>query len=117
MEPSWGGGAMLLAQRYVYGVIGKPVWMLDSFQGLPPATEQDGPRALHYQQNIGHPTYYDNCRASFEHVRKAAARFGFDEQTANIVPGWFNQTIPLIEPTLPKKWLQYCAWIATGMNQ
>ena len=33
----WKGGcsfAMLLAQRYAYGQISRPVWMFDSFQGM-----------------------------------------------------------------------------------
>ena len=42
---TWKGGAsfsMLLAQRYKYRRIVKPIWMFDSFQGLPPADERDG---------------------------------------------------------------------------
>src|SRR5690554_4643850 len=43
---TWKGGncfAMLLAQRAAYGRVVKPVWMFDSFQGLPDADERDGP--------------------------------------------------------------------------
>ena len=39
---------MLLAQRYKYGRIVKPVWMFDSFEGLPPADDRDGPLAVQY---------------------------------------------------------------------
>src|SRR5437588_2371696 len=45
---TWKGGcsfAMLLAQQAAYGQIRRPVYMLDSFEGLPQAEERDGPLA------------------------------------------------------------------------
>lgn len=94
---TWKGGssfAMLLAQRYRFGKILKPVWMLDSFQGLPKAEDRDGPAAIAYQSNTNAPTYYDNCTADLEETRAAAAAFGFAPDEAIIVPGWFDDTIP-----------------------
>lgn len=94
---TWKGGssyAMLLAQRYRYGSIVKPVWMFDSFQGLPPVDERDGPMAKHYEDNAYAPGNYDNCTASISEVRAAKIKFGFTDDEAIVVPGWFNQTIP-----------------------
>jgi len=100
---TWMGGAsfaMLLAQRHLFGRIIKPVWMLNSFEGLPQADERDGQRALEYQRNTDAPGYFDNCKAPLERVREAATQFGFDAQEAIIVPGWFNETIPAVRGRL-----------------
>ncbi len=45
---TWRGGcsfAMLLVQREIFGKILKPVYMLDSFEGLPRVDYRDGPLA------------------------------------------------------------------------
>jgi O-methyltransferase len=45
---TWKGGcsfAMLLAQRYAYGEIRRPVWMYDSFEGMSPPSQRDGIQA------------------------------------------------------------------------
>jgi hypothetical protein len=94
---TWLGGcsfAMLLAQRYRYGRIIKPVWMFDSFEGLPPVDERDGPLAAAYQANIDSPAYFDNCRAPLPAVLGAIERFRFTPEEAVVVPGWFNETVP-----------------------
>ena len=94
---TWKGGCsfgMLLAQRYKYGKIVKPVWMFDSFKGLPPADERDGPLAKAYQLDVESPYYHDNCTASLGGVRAAIERFGFSEEECRVVPGWFSDTLP-----------------------
>ena len=72
----------------------KPVWMFDSFQGLPPAKTRDGQRALLYQQESDAPHYFDNCRAALEDVRASAAALGLGDKEAIIVPGWFAESFP-----------------------
>jgi hypothetical protein len=94
---AWKGGssfAMLLAQRYYFGRIIKPVWMFDSFEGLPPADERDGPLALNWQRDVDSPNYVDNCKAPVEQVKTAISRFGFAEGECTVVEGWFADTIP-----------------------
>ncbi len=94
---TWRGGSsfsMLLAQRYKYGRIVKPVWMFDSFEGLPPADDRDGPLAVQYQSQPDHPSYFDNCKAPLDQVRAARDQFGFSSEEAILVPGWFDRTIP-----------------------
>ena len=103
---TWLGGssfAMLLAQRYTYGRIVRPVWMLDSFEGLPPADERDGQGALQYQRNTDSPWYFDNCRAPIERVREAISNLGFRPDEAIVVPGWFQNTIPAIKDEIRRK--------------
>lgn len=93
----WRGGAsfaMLLAQRLRYGRIVKPVWMFDSFQGLPPPDERDGPLALKYRRDTGAPDYYNNCTATHAEVTTAVRDFGFAASEAIVVPGWFEQSLP-----------------------
>src|SRR5262249_36298951 len=48
---TWMGGcsyAMLLAQRYAYGEIRRPVWMYDSFEGMAPPCAKDGSQAAYW---------------------------------------------------------------------
>jgi O-methyltransferase len=95
---TWMGGcsfAMLLIQREMFGKIIKPVWMFDSFEGLPNAEERDGPAALRYQSDTESPIYYNNCTAPLEQVLHAKESFGFSDDDAIIVPGWFEKSIPL----------------------
>ncbi|MGO4704440.1 TylF/MycF/NovP-related O-methyltransferase [Microvirga sp. 2MCAF38] len=103
---TWMGGssfAMLLAQRYKFGRILKPVWMLDSFQGLPPADDRDGPLALQYQRAVDAPHYFDNCTAPLPQVREAIRQFGFTDSEAIVVPGWFNDSIPVHRDELSRR--------------
>jgi hypothetical protein len=100
---TWMGGssfAMLLTQRYRYGEVRKPVWMFDSFEGLPPADRRDGPMALDYQQDTTAPQYYDNCTAPLDKVIAAARHFGSTTDQARIVKGWFNESLPTWRPKL-----------------
>ena len=93
----WRGGcatAMLLAQRAAFGRVVSPVWLLDSFEGLPPVGERDGPLAQSWQRDIDSPRYYDNCSASLEEVQHGLDRFGFAEDEFRLVKGWFEDTVP-----------------------
>jgi O-methyltransferase len=94
---TWMGGssfATLLAQRLLYGKIVRPVWMFDSFQGLPAADERDGPLALKYQRETTAPEYFDNCRAPLAKVLDAVRSFNFSATEAIVVPGWFHESLP-----------------------
>jgi hypothetical protein len=100
---TWLGGsslAMLLAQKEVFGEVLRPVWMLDSFQGLPPVTRRDGPLAEDWQRGAQPDKFLNNCRVSEDKVREIVSDFGFSQDEAHIVPGWFADTLPRIEPLL-----------------
>lgn len=100
---SWRGGtsfAMLLAQRAAVGRIVLPVYLLDSFEGLPPAEERDGPLALEWQSGAYPEWFFDNCLADESEVEKTARRFGLSESEACIRRGWFAETIPKLASDL-----------------
>jgi O-methyltransferase len=96
---TWKGGcsfAMLLAQRYAYGEIRRPVYMFDSYQGLPPPSPRDGQYAYQWQANAlatpGQGDHQNNCTASLDEVQAARQALGLNE--AIIRPGWFHDTLP-----------------------
>jgi O-methyltransferase len=101
----WRGGASLaalLAQRETFGRVIKPVYLLDSFEGLPPVTEKDGPLAAQWQSGADVERFMDNCRAAEEECRTLMRTHGFGPQEAVIVKGWFSQTLPgVVEAVRP----------------
>jgi hypothetical protein len=100
---TWKGGcsfALLLAQRAAYGQIRRPVYMLDSFEGLPQAEERDGPLALSWQNREMPEIYFDNCAAEEAEVRSAIGVFGFGPGECKVVRGWFDQTVPALASEL-----------------
>lgn len=99
----WKGGcalAMLLAQREELGKVQRTVHLLDSFEGLPPATERDGPAAQAWQKDTKAPHYYNNCKANMGDVQALLEHHGFHQGDYRIWPGWFAQTVPLIASIL-----------------
>jgi O-methyltransferase len=88
--------------------------MFDSFQGLPPADERDGPLALKYQRETESPYYFDNCAAPLQDVLAAIGQFGFSDNEAVVVPGWFRDTLPGKKTTLAERGIAFlridCDW-------
>lgn len=102
---TWLGGcsfAMLLAQRYAFGEIMRPVWMFDSFEGLPPAGPNDGQRAKDWQANANNsPKHYNNCSASLDEMLQGANALGVADYVMPM-EGWFNETLQLAAPDIGK---------------
>jgi hypothetical protein len=99
----WRGGcsiAMLLAQREKLGRVERPVYMLDSFEGLPPATPRDGPLAQQWQSGADPEKFFDNCKASLEELTVTLGAMGFQGDEYQIRPGWFAGTLPGLVETL-----------------
>jgi hypothetical protein len=92
---SWRGGAGFLMAELLRqaGVRDRKVWLFDSFEGLPPPQEVDGPSALEYAADHDSPEYRDNLRASFDGVRRTASELGLAGYT-ECVKGWFEETLP-----------------------
>jgi hypothetical protein len=93
----WRGGmsaglAMVLGQHREY-------FLFDSFEGLPPAQEIDGPAAFEWQRNMSAPDYYDNCSAPVEFATNAMRRAG--ATSFHLVKGWFRETLPRFQPPSP----------------
>jgi O-methyltransferase len=84
----WKGG-MSAAMSEVLGV-NRTFHLYDSFEGLPPAKEIDGPNALAWQQNTTAENYFDNC--------SAVESFAIDAMRLANCPnyfihkGWFDKT-------------------------
>ena len=70
------------------------VRFFDSFEGLPPAGEQDGKRAKEYQRDTASPTYYDNCTASLAEFEKTISLTGLLPDKIGIHKGFFEETLP-----------------------
>jgi O-methyltransferase len=94
---TWKGGCslgMALIQRQLFGEIVKPIWMFDSFEGLPKAEDRDGEGAINYQRDMSSPKYYDNCRASYDDVRALRDSLNITHNDAPIIRGWFEESLP-----------------------
>ena len=89
----WRGG-MIAGIAELLGAA-RTYYLLDSFEGLPPATEVDGQTAIAWQKNTSGETYYDNCSAEPEFAINAMKRSG--AKAVNIVKGFFADTIKTVE--------------------
>lgn len=69
--------------------------LLDSFEGLPAPTEIDGEGAQQYASRTDAPGYLDNCRAERAEAQAAMDRLRRPVHH-EIVPGWFERTVPLL---------------------
>jgi O-methyltransferase len=74
-------------------------FLFDSFEGLPPATAEDGEHAKAWQKDTESPTYFDNCRAPIEFAERAMKLSGARDY--RLVKGWFDQTLPAFSPPGP----------------
>jgi len=95
----WKGGsalASLLAQRAVFGKVQRPVYLLDSFEGLPAVTDKDGPWAREWQTGPDAERFMSNCRAGVADLQRELVEHGFGAQEAIVVKGWFKDTLPRV---------------------
>ncbi|HEV2772914.1 MAG TPA: TylF/MycF/NovP-related O-methyltransferase [Thermoleophilaceae bacterium] len=74
----WRGGAAFLIADILRatGASDRRVWLFDSFEGLPPPEEIDGPAALAWAAETESAGYHDNARVRPEEVREAASQLG-----------------------------------------
>ena len=93
---TWKGGsslAMILAQQEILGGVKHPVWMFDSFAGLPEITNDDGKLAVAWQEQSHLPEYFNKCTAQLDEVLAMLKRERIAESHYRIFKGWFNQTV------------------------
>jgi hypothetical protein len=63
------------------------IWLLDSFQGMPETTPEDGDAAkAHVGKVVGDPA----------RVQKVLGDVGANMNRVHIVPGWFQDTFPSV---------------------
>src|SRR5262249_42285718 len=91
----WRGGASFLVAELLRQARarGRRVWMFDSFEGIPPPEQIDGPKALDWATNKDGPWYFDNLRVSLEEVQRTAVQLGLAPYV-ELVKGWFERTLP-----------------------
>jgi O-methyltransferase len=94
---TWRGG-MIAGVADLFGP-GRQYFLFDSFEGLPPAKEIDGPSARAWQSDTTGPMYHDNCTAPIEYAERAMARSR--ATVYSITKGWFDKTLPGFEPPEP----------------
>lgn len=79
-------------------------FLFDSFEGLPPAREIDGPAALKWQADKTSPFYYDNCAARPDYAKRAMELVGASRY--ELKPGFFNASLPKFTPPEPIAFLR-----------
>ena len=82
-----GGTGALLAAEATRSSLGRTVWLLDSFQGMPKTTREDGEQAkAHVGKEVG----------DIGRVKQLLVELGVDMSRVRIVPGWFQDTFPSV---------------------
>lgn len=91
----WRGGTSFLMAHLLReaGASDRKVWLFDSFEGIQPPAEIDGPAAFKWAEDTNSPLYYDNFRVPVEEVMRTASELGLSAYT-EFVKGWFDRTIP-----------------------
>ncbi len=95
----WKGGAsFVLAHQARKEGAHRPVWMFDSFEGMPNPVPEDGRVALELAGNRAdgalEPIHF-NHEPSFEKVKEFFYQVqGFSPDDVHIVKGWFQHTLP-----------------------
>jgi O-methyltransferase len=82
-----GGTAAILARSATRSALPRTVWLFDVFDGMPPATDLDGP---------GADDWVGNLVSSPQKVSRLLRRTGADLSRVRIVPGLFQHTFPTV---------------------
>lgn len=85
----WRGG-MIAAIAELAGK-DRMIHLFDSFEGLPPAKEIDGKRALQWQTDTTSPGYYNNCATDESFAIEALKKANHDNY--HMYKGWFQNTL------------------------
>lgn len=98
----WRGG-MIAGVARLLGPSRK-YFLFDSFEGLPPAKEIDGPAALDWQRKKNSPFFHNNCTAESHYAEQAMKKAGITNSF--LIQGWFSETLPKFEPPEPIAFLR-----------
>jgi len=93
---AWRGGTGLFMARVLRDLRDeRPVYLYDSFEGLPPPAPIDGGAALHWATTLDGSSYHNNCTASFDELTAVIAHARL---TGYVFPvkGWFEATLPQV---------------------
>jgi O-methyltransferase len=92
---AWNGGSSILL---AVGAPDRPVWVFDSFQGLPDPGALDGPESAGFG---------GDCVGSADKVRAGFAQYGATERL-RLRPGWFEDTLAPAAPEVGEVALLHC---------
>lgn len=98
----WKGGMMAA----IASILGsqRQYFLMDSFEGLPPAKANDGHGAVQWQSDTESVNYHNNCSASpnfaDEAMRHSGVRF------FSLIKGWFEKTVPTFKAPEPIAFLR-----------
>jgi len=92
---TWKGG--MAAAMIETGGPKRHYYFFDSFEGLPPAKDIDGPSAKRWQADVTSPTYFDNCSASLEEFRHTLEMTGCTPDVLEVHKGFFENTLPTFD--------------------
>jgi hypothetical protein len=87
----WRGGAVIFMRGVLkaYGVRDRPVWVADSFEGLPP------PDPARYPHDEGmNLDGYKELAVSLEQVRTNFERYELLDDQVKFLKGWFRDSLP-----------------------
>lgn len=93
---TWRGG--MAAALVLVGGKGRDYFFFDSFEGLPPAKENDGERAIAWQADKTAADYYDNCAASLEEFLDLITTVSPAGDNIHTIKGFFDATLPDFAP-------------------
>ncbi len=92
----WRGGVTVFMKGLLkaYGDLGRNVWVLDSFQGLPAPNLEECPLDYLSYEALklvgGFSTSLEAVKGNFE-------RFDLLDEQVRFVPGWFAETVPCLQ--------------------
>ena len=96
---TWRGGMIAALAEELRTGPDREFVLLDSFEGLPAATQVDGETALQWQRDGTSAFYYDNCRAEMEEAQESMRMAQVD---ARLIKGWFDETVPMYAAETPR---------------
>lgn len=80
-----GGASAIYAYHLRRAKANRTLWLFDSFQGMPPTTQEDGREAGQWVGQVA---------GSERQVREVLAKVNANMSRVRIVPGWFQDTLP-----------------------
>jgi O-methyltransferase len=91
---TWKGG--MSAAMISLGGKSRQYHFFDSFQGLPPTSEEDGEQAKNWQADGTAANFFNNCTADLQVFMKVI-KLAHECPEPKVYAGWFDKTVPSAE--------------------
>jgi O-methyltransferase len=88
----WRGGAVIFMRGILkaYGVIDRNVWVVDSFEGLPPTKDS----VYTIDHELHSFSEFEELKVSLETVESNFSKYDLLDQQVQFLKGWFKDTLP-----------------------